>query len=271
MRVARVEGWWDVTCVQCVCVWRRRLDREAAAVLSPPPLFLLLLPLPTTTTTITTTLFCSISFITVSWLRNWAIVRVLDLEGHQKLGCGFVLQCVTNGLTKSHHPRPASLTQTIGILQEITTKQNFVILFFSQTFSSCMTLIQFPAFFRFVGKSGSHASIYHIPVAINVQFVALLWLETLNENLITHNYHLALKKKKKHHPVYWLKKRLHIRLISFMPWTIQDFLFSLLTIHSLFTLRSKQTVTFFFFCCLGIHILTLDVSNFESTSAFVRT
>ena len=35
------------------------------------------------------TLFCSISFITVSWLRNQAIVQLLDHEGQQKIHRGF--------------------------------------------------------------------------------------------------------------------------------------------------------------------------------------
>ncbi len=33
--------------------------------------------------------FCSISFITVSWLRNQAIVQLLDHEGQQYFHCGF--------------------------------------------------------------------------------------------------------------------------------------------------------------------------------------
>ena len=53
----------------------RRLNREPMHRCSPPPIL--------------STLFCSISFITVSWLRNRAIVQLLDHEGQQKIHCGF--------------------------------------------------------------------------------------------------------------------------------------------------------------------------------------
>lgn len=87
-------------CSVCVCVTEEIGRGSGCSAVSSSIHLLLLLPLPTTT------LFCSISFITVSWLRNRAIVRVLDREGQQKLGCGFVLRCVTDALAKSHHPRP---------------------------------------------------------------------------------------------------------------------------------------------------------------------
>lgn len=57
-------------------VSQRRLDREPMRHRLLPPSSLL---------------FCSISFITVSWLRNQAVVRVLDHEGRQRFYCGFVL------------------------------------------------------------------------------------------------------------------------------------------------------------------------------------
>lgn len=52
---------------------------------------------------ILSTLFCSISFITVSWLRNQAIVQLLDHEGQQKIHRGFETgpQSV-GGFSKSH-------------------------------------------------------------------------------------------------------------------------------------------------------------------------
>lgn len=54
-------------------VSQRRLDGEAVQRYPPPPL-----PDPHPILS-----FCSISFITVSWLRNRPIVRVLDGEGQQ--------------------------------------------------------------------------------------------------------------------------------------------------------------------------------------------
>lgn len=130
----------------------RRLDREAAAVLSPPPQPFPPPPPP-------------LSFAPLALLQSlgWGIgplYRSLILKVIKSWAVGLFCS-VTNGLTKSHHPRPASLT--FGILRGITTSQNFLALFCPQTSSSYITFIHFPLFFRFVEKYGSHASICHIP------------------------------------------------------------------------------------------------------------
>lgn len=63
---ADMDGKTSCTCSLCASQMKR--DRSAYVVSLPPPPFLY-------------TLFCSISFITVSWLRNQAIVQLLDHEG----------------------------------------------------------------------------------------------------------------------------------------------------------------------------------------------
>lgn len=130
----------------------RRLDREAAAVLSPPPQPPPPPPPP------------PLSFAPLALLQSlgWGIgplYRSLILKVIKSWAVGLFCS-VTNGVTKSHHPRPASLM--FGILRGITTSQNFVALFSPQTLSSYMTFIHFPVFARFVEKYGSHGFICHI-------------------------------------------------------------------------------------------------------------